>query len=277
MDEPATTQPSVSPEVQVPTSAPPEPAQPTAPLTYEETPEIPMSTPSPKKSSSFLKTFGVIIAFIALFVIGVWLSGYIRQFFLSNSEGETVGQQLSDLVSPSPTPSATPAGEWKTYEVVSGVTKQAIPGIAFQLPSDILPLICDGAGCASQGTYLPGGTRFTIAPRGAGQSLRDFRGSLITDAIGTAFITKPVMVADRTAIDFSATFSGRTVSGHTFSVMHGVMIEASDTLSLEVNHFTPNGIVADWGNDDLLFEKILTTFTFAPPPTVLPVASTSGH
>lgn len=234
--------------------------------------------PPKKKSSSCLKTVGIVIAFIALFVIGVNLSSSIRQFLPSGLGGQTETQTTSNQPSVTPSPSASPAAQWKTYTVVSGITKVAIPGITFQLPPDILPPICDGVGCASAGTYLPGGTRFTVAPRGSGQSLRDFRGSIITDVTGTAFTTKPAVVNGHSVIDFSGVFTGRTVSGYAFSTMHGVMIEANNTVSLEVNHFTPNGVTADFEKDDLLFNEILKTFTFTSiTPTVLPVASTSGY
>ncbi len=45
--------------------------------------------------------------------------------------------------------------------------------------------------------------------------------------------------------------------------MRGIMIELTPTASLEVNHFTPNGIVADFAADDMLFDAILKTITIA--------------
>jgi hypothetical protein len=267
MDEPATVPPSIPPENQVP--VPP-------PLTYEETPEIPMDVPPVKKKSSFLKTLGIIIAFIALFVIGVNLSSNIRQFLPNGSGGNTETQSAGNQ--PVITPVASPAAVWKTYDVISGVTKLAIAGVTFQLPSDVLSPVCDGVGCASQGTYLPGGTRLTIAPRGAGQVLRDFRGTVITDANGTTIPTKQLVLGQITATEYESSASGKTVSGYAFSRMRGVMIPLTNTLSVEVNHFTPSGITADFEKDDLLFNEILKTFTITTVTvSITPVATSSGY
>ncbi len=152
-----------------------EPAPP-KPLNYEETPEIPMSPP--KKKSGCLGTIMTVIIFLALFIGGIWAASFMRQFF----PGSTPGQQEEEtFVTPTGAtrPGATATGSavaaWKTYEVISGTTKTPFGGVTYQLPPDVLSPICDGSGCASQGTYLPGGTRFTVAPRGTGQALRDFR------------------------------------------------------------------------------------------------------
>jgi hypothetical protein len=274
MDEPATASPSIPPVNQTPVPPPIQSPQPTPPLTYEETPEIPMDVPPPKKKSSVLKTLGIIIAFIALFVIGVNLSSSVRQFLPSGAGGNTETQNTA--IFPSITPSASPTATWKTYDVVSGVTKTAIAGTTFQLPVDILPPICDGVGCVSQGTYLPGGTRLTIAPRGAGQALRDFRGTVITDANGIPMPVKQLVLGQITATEYESSASGKTVSGYAFSRMRGVMIPLTNTLSVEVNHFTPSGITADFEKDDLLFDEILKTFAVSTA-SITPVATSSGY
>ena len=61
-----------------------------------------------------------------------------------------------------------------------------------------------------------------------------------------------------------------------FSAVCGVMmIELTNTLSLEINHFTPNGITSDFVKDDALFDTILKTLTFlGPTPTT---ATSSGY
>lgn len=40
------------------------------------------------------------------------------------------------------------------------------------------------------------------------------------------------------------------------------MIDLDATHSLEINHFTPSGITADFAADDLLFDKIVSSLTF---------------
>lgn len=202
------------------------------------------------------KSLGMFLLFAVLFATGVWLSGIVRNV-LSEPPSETV----ATLPTPEPgaaTISGTPTQTgWKTYGVISGVTRKEIPGISLQLPPDVLVPICDGTNCASQGTYLPGGTRFTVAPRGAGQVLKDFRGSVISDLRGQQFTVTQTTVVGRPAVVFQGDFTGSTAGGYTFGQMRGVMIEVTDTLSLELNHFTPTGLVADFAADDKLFDEIL--------------------
>lgn len=282
-------------------AAPPPPE----PLIYEETPEIPISQPpvpqpptvanppspmrqdlaSPgKKRGSCLRTAGIILLVIVLFVAGIWLSSQLRQWVPGlTGSGVVTDTTPTPTRGPSPTDGAVPAGpydDWISYEVISGTTKAAVPGISFKLPPEVLAPVCDGAGCASQGTYLPGGTRFTVAARGANQTLRDYRGSIITDVNGTAFTTKEATASGRRAMEFSGVFAGRTVAGYAFSRMRGVMVEVTQTLSLEINHFVPSGIVADFEADDGVFDQILDTFTFSsvalPIVTATPRPATSS-
>jgi hypothetical protein len=267
------------------------------PLPIEETPEIPMlsqtaspqpipvspssSMPSPshalppvgmlprQKPRSAIRTLGTIIFFFILFIVGIWLSSVLREFLPSGST-TTITPTPTPVISRAPSvsqpiasPSAATGGisAWRTYSVISGTTKAPLAGVQFQLPSEVLSPICDGSGCASQGTYLPGGTRFTVAPRGTGQVLRDFRGTVISDVNGKAFTTKPTTIAGKPAVEFTGGFTGGTLSGYVFSKMRGVMIELSPTLSLEINHFTPSGITSDFEKDDVLFTNILKTVT----------------
>ena len=247
-------------------------------MQYEETPEAPIPTPQPpslasNKKSGCLGTIFTIIIFLALFIGGIWLSSFVRQFFPSGTpiEEETETSVIPTIPPERAATDSAAVAVWKTYDVISGTTKQPFAGVTFQLPGDVLSPICDGTGCASQGTYLPGGTRFTVAPRGKGQALADFRGSVVSDVGGTAFMTKTTTVAGRPATEFTGTFTGRTVSGYGFGRMRGVMIELTSTTSLEVNHFSPSGIVADFAADDTLFDAILKTITMTP------VASPSGY
>lgn len=246
-------------------------------LQYEETPEVPMPSVQPpppiKKKSGCLGTIFTIIIFLALFIAGIWLSSFARQFFPDTATTE----ETNTLVTPTITTRqlSTASGSaiadvWKTYEVISGTTKVQFGGVTYQLPSDVLAPVCDGTGCGSQGTYLPGGTRFTVAPRGTGQALRDFRGSVISDVGGISFTTQRTTVAGLPATEFTGVFTGRTVSGYGFSRMRGVMVELTPTTSLEVNHFTPNGIVADFAPDDVLFDAIVKTIKIAGSTVVTP-------
>jgi hypothetical protein len=270
-----TAQQPVVPEPPQMVSPPQQPSSP-PPLVYEETPEIPVVIEPPKKSGSLGKKIGILIAFIVLFVLGINVSSTLRNFFPAQTGNE---DSQAAIITPLITPSiVSSTAEWKTYSVISGVTKTAIPGVAYQLPPEILPPICDGVSCTSQGTYLPGGTRFTIAARGIGQSLRDFRGSVISDANGVPIPTKQLVLEKFTATEYESSGSGRTISGYAFSRIRGVMIPLSDTLSLEVNHFLPNGITGDFQNDDMVFNEIIKTVVMVSiTPTVFPVATSSGY
>lgn len=269
-------------------------------LDYEETPEIPMTeshshsqehpmTPDSVPDSSSrefqeghteprrgcLGFVGRIVIFLLLFVAGIWLSSYVRQFFPNGifpSTSETTTPIGASGVS-STSGTLQNSDTWKAYDVLSGRTRESFNGVTFKLPSSILSPICDGAGCASQGTYLPGGTRFTVAARGTGQVLADSRGAAISDVGGMVFTTKDVTVAGFPATEFTGVFTGKTISGYRFTRMRGVMIELTPTTSLEVNHFAPTGISADFEEDDALFDAILKSITVTgvtPNPTGTP-------
>jgi hypothetical protein len=276
MDEPVQEPQTNSPaEASTPTSPP-------IPLTYEETPIIenveppsqptpktpqpPVSPPTPvkKRTGSCLKTIGIIILVILLFASGVWLSSFVRQFLPSTAPVKT---QTAINATPTPDNTVDPYATWKSYEVISGITKAPILGVQFKLPPDVLSPICDGTSCVSQGTYLPGGTRLTVAARGINQSLRDFRGTVITDANNVPIPSKTLPLGEISATEYESSQSGRTVSGYAFSQIRGVMIPLTDSLSIEINHFTPSGINADFTADDTLFDSIIKTVTYSVPIT----------
>ncbi len=251
------------------------------PLTYEETPilkpvaqEVPpftQETPhiqeqTPPKRFNIL---GLFLLFALLFVLGYMGSGYVRRFFTKSSPTT----QTKITVSPTPMPASmlsdqfpvgTPsASSWTQYPIVNGKTKQQIDSLFLSLPNEVLPPICDDKACLSQGTYLPGGSRLTIAPRGTGQMLPAFTDQTITDAKGVAMTTKDRTILGKPAKDYVGAFSGSSVSGYPFTKIHGVMIEITPgVLSLEINHFSPAGITADFASDDTLFETILQTLSF---------------
>lgn len=251
----------------------------------------PEPPPSPRETrqghGSFGATLGMIVLFIILFTVGVGISVALRQWLASRQEKSSQPSTLS-----TPTPSFTPdlsstsdvkgaptsgvyltptvavvdpyAG-WKTTQVISGITKAALTGISFKLPPEMLSPICDGTSCASQGTYLPDGSRFTVAARGKGQLLVDARGNIIvTDSSGKSFTTKQITLTNgRKALEYSGLFSGTTVGGYTFSQMRGLMIEVDEDETLEMNHFTPSGVSAEFAKDDVLFDKIVASLTVA--------------
>ncbi len=253
---------------------------PVSTIPIEETPEIPMQGPKsplpPKHRGSFWSNLGAFFIFIGLFGVGVWLSSYLRQYLPNGLVGMTPAQQeVASAPTPTPTP-VDPLALWKTYPVVSNATKTPVSGISFKLPPDVLAPICDTTTCLSQGTYLTGGTRFTVAPRGAGQGLIDFRGSAITDAAGTFFTTKEATVGGHRALSFAGAFAGKTVGGYGFTQMRGYMIEVTPTLSLEMNHFTPTGVIADFAADDALFEKIVGTLAL-PAASIIPIATSASN
>ena len=249
-------------EVPVP---PPAPVAP--PIPIEETPEIPMNTPPPPPKKSSGSFIGALILFVGLFGLGIWLSSFIRQYLPGGLSTLTQAPSTTPILLPTPTPT-DPFAAWKTYQVMDSTTKAPIAGISFKLPPDVLAPICDTTSCMSQGTYLPGGTRFTVAPRGAGQILADHRGSAISDGGGIVFTSTDTTVGGHKAKLFTGSFAGSTVAGYGFSKMRGYMIEVTPTLSLEINHFTPSGITADFAADDTLFDQIVGTLIMPAAPSV---------
>ena len=245
------------------------------PLTYEETPPIePITEPEPdlfppkKPENKTASIVTAVVFFILLFIVGFWLSGTFRKY-IGNIGNVFEGTKKTN-VSPTPTPkefngsSISGSGEdrfgsWNVHHVLNGRTRTVYEGISFKLPTDVLPPICDGSACGSQGTYLPGGTRFTVALRGTGQVLPDYRGKLISDLKGIEFAETPKIILGQTATEFNGSFVGTTVGGYVFTRMRGVMMPVTDTISLEMNHFSPQGITANFESDDLIFENILET------------------
>lgn len=229
---------------------------------------------------------GTIIFVVLLFGLGIWLSSQIRSFFSPVVSDEVAVPTLLPTpdtgivtnTSPSSSPSASGAASlWQTMEVISGATKKAISGISYQLPGSVKAPTCDSSGCSSQGANLPGGTRFTIAPRGKGQLLPDFRGAILTDAAGREFTMKQTIIGGAYVYEYTGNFTGRTGGGYTFTAIRGVLVPVSETLAIEFNHFAPAGIITDFAKDDALFNEIIASFKGAsatmPTPTVnLPAA-----
>ncbi len=234
----------------------------------------------PKGHSAFMETLGNLVLFAVLFALGVGASVFLRQYLSQpQEEGLTASTTPQTTVAPSPltSDSADIYANWKTYQVISANTKQPIAGISFKLPADVLAPICDGPTCVSQGTYLPGGSRLTVAARGKGQVLPSTEGAIMTDAGGRAFAMKEATISGAPSQEFDGLFAGTTGGGYTFAQIRGVVVHGSEEISLEVNHFTPTGVNANWDADDALFDKILESIVFGglPTPTraVTPIVS----
>ena len=276
-----------TPEITVNTELPvppppttePKPGPIPAPLKQDA---VSSATRPPKVKGSFWSTIGAIILFVGLFGLGVWLSSYVRQYFPNGLVGIT-GQQQAIVNIPTPSPTPDPFSSWKLYQVISGITKEPVERITFKLPGDILAPICDTTTCMSQGTYLTGGTRFTIAPRGPGQLLADFRGSAISDVGGMVFTTQDTTVNGHAGKLFTGSFTGKTVGGYGFTQMRGYMIEVTPSMSLEINHYIPMCVTADFAADDATFDKVVSSLVMPGTPsaalvptiTVVPVATST--
>lgn len=265
-----------------------QPESSTSPIEEQMTQDAQMDAPAPLPKKRSPKSFIIgFFIFLILFVVGYALSGVIRNIITKTAEQKVATKttitptntpaeilqteptatesSLSALAIPktltTPTPLAS-ASAWKQYNPVHGTTRAPITTIQLSLPGTILAPVCDGSSCGSQGTYLPGGTRLTIAPRGAGEVLADYRGKIISDASGKALVTKETTIAGKKATEYTTDTTGSTVAGYAFTTMHGYMIEVTDTLSFEINHFSPSGSTTDFAADDAVFKSIVATIKF---------------
>lgn len=267
---------------------------PSSPMT-EVSPETPVTLPPVFKKAGGNRV-GTVLFIILLFGLGVWLSSQLRSFFAPTIREDLVVPTLpSESINPmsafeSSPSGTTPASSWQTYDVISGSTKKPITGVTYKLPSSVKAPVCDSQSCASQGTNLPGGTRFTVAARGKGQLLPDFRGAILTDAAGREFTMKQGVFGGAYAYEYTGNFTGRTGGGYTFTAIRGILMPVSETLAIEFNHFAPLGIATDFAKDDAVFDEIIKSFTatgisVASPtarptisvPPATPAASPSGN
>lgn len=231
-------------------------------------PEIPVHI-APAKPNHI----GTILFIVILFGLGVWLSMQLRSFFAPASSPAvavpTSAPSAFISTSPQASGSANANNVWVTYQVISGATRKAIPGVSFKLPADVSAPVCDGGSCPSQGTNLPNGTRFTVAARGKGQLLPDFRGAILTDVTGKEFVMKQTTIGGVYGYEYTGAFTGRTGGGYTFTSMRGVLVPVNDALSIDFNHFATAGVASDFVKDDAIFDQIVGTFmTNLPTPTV---------
>lgn len=268
-----------------------DPTHPEVPTVHPAPLETPTSQHQPVSSDHFPgiphtnstrsagKIIGNLVFFVMLFGLGVWLSLQLREFLATPTEvvnSEITPTETVNLPTSIPTKVASgsaskPQGSWVTYQVVSGSNQKVMSGVSYQLPSEITAPICDGGSCPSQGTNLTGGTRFTVAARGKGFTLPDFRGAILTDAAGQQFVMKQSIVGGKGVYEYIGDFTGRTGGGYSFTKMRGVLVPVTETISVEFNHFAPVGIASDFVADDVLFDKIIASFT----STVTPVATST--
>lgn len=232
----------------------------TPPIPIEETPEIPMDMPAepqqqvpPPPPMPTVSRSPALSIIIALVLIGAGAFYFVYMRPAQTGGNKTASSATPAPVKATPTP-ADPTADWKST---------TIAGISYKLPPDVSVPSCDVAGCISQGTNLPGGTRLTVSLKTVTQSLSSLRGAVITDVSGTAFTSHDATMSGHTAIEFSGAFTGRTTGGYGFTQMHGFMIEVTPTLTLEINHFTPVGATADFAKDDALFTQIISTVNFS--------------
>lgn len=254
------------------------------PIPIEETPEIPMDMPQEPQSQvpppppmpTVSRGSPVLVIFILIMLVGagVIFFPYMKPFFSGINRTKAVTQV------PTPTPAVAPATP-TPVDPFAGWKTGSVAGVSYKLPPEVVAPSCDVAGCISQGSNLPGGTRLTISPKTVTQSLSSLKGAVVTDVSGTAFTSHDAILSGHTAIEYTGTFSGRTSGGYGFTQMHGFMIEVTPTLTLEINHFTPVGASVDWDRDDTLFTQIISTISFTaqtPILTTAPVPATpSGY
>ena len=272
-------------------------------LTFEEAPVLPSSpTPTPtqsiptaesphlldaphsipKKPRRF-KWLGTLIFVALLFGLGVWLSSQLRFFVAPETTLDEVSNSFS--LTPSPflfvTPTSSTSGKLATgLQTVSvSAIGSLLRSVTYQLPNTILLPVCDGGGCPSSGTNLTGGTRFTVAARGKGERLPDFRGAILTDVNGKEFTMRQTRVSGKDVYEYIGDFVGRTGGGFQFTKMRGVLVPVTDALSVEFNHFSPAGTVSDFAADDRVFDQIIASVkiptTASLTPTIKPTLSAS--
>lgn len=250
--------PIIEPIAEVSPVTPQPGAHSTLPLPHEA-----FAPPHPKKSIG--KTIGNILLFVLLFGLGIWLASQARLFISSSVEQTQLIPTPTEYVSPTNVPvyessqSAVQPMGFVAYNIFSGSGKYMMPGVTFQLPTAVAAPMCDEGNCPSQGTMLPGGTRFTVAARGKGYLLPDFRGAILTDVAGREFVMKQSVVGGKSVYEYIGDFTGRTGGGYTFAKMRGVLVSITPITSVEFNHFAPVGQTTDFAADDVLFEKIIAS------------------
>lgn len=231
-------------------------------LPIEETPVVEPTVPQTKPQGlGCRKMLGNVIFFIVLFGLGVWLSIQVRSLFVPVAPEEQLVSFPTPTFFAQASGSATKNDGWTSYPLSDGIEEKGVSGVGYQLPVSVLAPVCDSASCVSRGTNLSGGTRFTVALRGAGFLLPDFRGAILTDTTGKEFIMKQTTVGGKDVYEYTGNFTGRTGGGYSFTKMRGVLVPITSTTSVDFNHFAPTGITSDFVADDELFNQIVERLT----------------
>lgn len=240
-----------------------------------------------KKPRRF-KWLGTLIFVALLFGLGIWLSSQLRVFVTPDASLENFEVTIpsSPLLFPTPVSSAsastaTPSGTVNAWQTVSvSAIGLLLKSVTYQLPQIVVLPTCDGSGCPSSGTNLIGGTRFTVAARGKGERLPDFRGAILTDVNGKEFTMRQTRVGGKDVYEYMGDFVGRTGGGYQFTKMRGVLVPVTDAVSVEFNHFAPMGVVSDFASDDAVFDQIIASIklpiSMTLSPTIKPTASATS-
>ncbi len=252
-----------------------------APHEMLELPEPKATKPVPKPvkaAKSIVNVIVIILIFVVLFGVGIFASMAFRQIMPNGIQFPVGGGAAKDEITPLPTPQIVPEDQLPV-STQSGIVptkfpqnisqnvlmvggKSAVPGLNFVLPATVAALSCDGNNCASQGAYLPGGSRFTIAARGKGQGLPITKGAKLVDSSGKAFDMSDQVVAGFTVRQFVGNTSGSTMNGFTFSKIRGNILTLSNDLELEMSVFAPAGQIVSWENDNKLFDQIVASVIY---------------
>jgi len=237
------------------------------PLSTPELPNAPqyhkISEHSKNGKHSLIGLTGTFLWIMVLFGMGIVLSILYTKY---EAKGmiEVIDKneiQYSDESTASSKITETDGISGYNYNLLESVTQKPITGLTIRLPSEVLMPVCDGSGCASYGTYLSGGTRLTIATKAvkSGTKLSDVS---IVDSSGNKFAKEETVIAGQSGIKFSGKFGGITTGGYRFVRMNGIMINIKPDLILEINHFLPSGIDADFDADAEVFERIVNSLIF---------------
>jgi hypothetical protein len=199
--------------------------------------------------------FKNILLFCLLFLIGIGFSLIYSYFFGKNKIINAPPIQEVQTISPTPQENIN----LKSFSITKGKNGE-LSGVEIKLPVDMLTPICDGDACVSFGSYMTGGTRFTVSYQEKAGIKDVFKNLIVTDATGKQFETKEATVSGLMARDYQGEFVGTTSGGYRFTKMHGVMVKISDTELIEINHFAPSGITTDFAGDEKVFSQIIQSF-----------------
>lgn len=229
-----------------------------------------------KNDGRHLGAIAPIVGVVLLFGVGIGISMFVN--YLNNSRISTVnksGPESGREIIPPITPAA-PVNQyeaWKDFEIANPTDKSVLAAI--KIPPEMLPPICDGRTCASQGTFMPGGTRFTVSVRQGIMNEAEFATLTMTDMSGQPFETKSASEGAVRQKTYTGSFIGTTASGYKFTQMYGRVYWIGPGQVLEINHFSPSGINVDMAGDRQLFTKITNSLEIKTKPFQNPAVPTA--